>query len=80
MKASFNYEWWTVSIKDQSGTNEWEFKGKSKEHVVRQIEKEIADTNSEKNRAKDYWHRKPAIIEVYWDTLKLDRIGYQRLS
>ena len=78
--ASFNYEWWTVSIKDQSGTNTWEFKGKSKEHIVRRIEKEIADTNSEKNLAKDCWHRKPAIIEVYWDTLKLDRIGYQRLS
>ena len=76
----FNYEWWTIKITDQSGTNTWEFKGKSKDHVIRQIRKEYNDTNSAENAARDYWHRKPRILSIDWDSLTLDRIGYQRLS
>lgn len=76
--ASFHYEWWTVDIKTETGTVTWEFKGKSKDHVVRQIKSEIKDSNSEKNQARIVWERKQKIIEVYWDTLKLDRTGYQR--
>lgn len=75
---SFQYEWWTVEIKYQSGTYVIEFKGKSKENVIKQIEKEVKESNSQKNLEKDFWHRKQRILEVYWDTLQLDRKGYQR--
>ena len=80
MAASFNYEWWTVEITDEAGTLTWEFKGKNREGVVRQVEKAVKDSNSEENQRKDVWHRKPRIIGVNWETLKLDRTGYQRLS
>lgn len=62
----FNYEWWTVTIKCRTGVLTWEFKGKNKESVIRQIKK-IAKSDD-------------SILEIYWDTLLLDRIGYQRLS
>ena len=78
--ANFHYEWWTVKIKSEAGTYMWEFKAKSKEHAMKQIKKEVEITNSEKNQSKDFWHRKARIINVYWETLSLDRIGYQRLS
>lgn len=77
--SKFNYEWWTVRILDTSGWNTWEFKGKSKENVVRQINKEVAYTNSKENANRPFWERKARIIKVDWDSLTLDRIGYQRL-
>lgn len=72
--TSFHYEWWTVKILYTCGTLTCEFKAKNKDNAIRQIKKEVKDTNSGK---KGFC---PHIIEVYWDTLKLDRIGYQRLS
>lgn len=78
--AAFHYEYWTVQIKQPTGTYILEIKGKSKENVIKQINKEVAEANSEENQKRDYWHRKQKILEVYWDTLTLDRIGYQRLS
>lgn len=78
--AAYHYEWWTVDIRDEAGRNTWEFKGKSRDHVVKQIDREVAYTNSDANAAKDYWHRKPRILEVYWETLRHDRTGYQRIS
>lgn len=76
--AQFQYEWWTVEITDESGTNVWEFQGKSKESVIRQIEKEVRDSNSEENGKKSFWNRKPRILNVNWDSMKLDRKGYRR--
>lgn len=78
--SSFNYEWWTVKIQDEAGTLTWEFKGRSKENVIKQIQKEVKDSNSEANAMRDVFHRKAKIIKVFWETLKLDRIGYQRES
>jgi len=78
--AQYHYEWWTVDIRDEAGTCTWEFKGRNRETIVRQINKEVADTNSDKNAARSVWERKPRILEVNWNTLKLDRVGYQRLS
>lgn len=74
----FQYEWYTIKIKDQSGTLNYEFKGKSKESVIKQIKKMVEYTNSEENAKLDIWHRQPKILEVYWETLTLDRKGYQR--
>ena len=64
MASGFNYEWWTVRVKERTGILTWEFKGKNKDHIIKQIQKEM---------------KKGDILEVYWDTLTLDRIGYQRL-
>lgn len=72
--ANFHYEWWTVSIKSTTGVETWEFKGKNKENVIRQIKKEVEAVNGGKRGFV------PQIVEVYWNTLKLDRIGFQRLS
>ena len=72
--VNFHYEWWTVSIKATTGIDTWEFKGKNKENIIRQIKKEVEAINSGKRGFV------PQIIEVYWDTLKFDRIGFQRLS
>ena len=74
----FHYEWWTVQIEDESGTFTWEFKGSSKDHVIKQINKKVTDSNSERNQQLDIWHRKPKVLKIYWETLKLDRIGHQR--
>lgn len=78
--SEFNYQWWTVEAKLHAGVVTLEIKAKSKEHAIRQIEREVKQSNSEKNLSKSYFERKQPIIEVYWDTLTLDRIGYQRLS
>ena len=64
--ANFNYEWWTVSVKCLTGTYPYEFKAKNKQNVIRQIKK---------LEKEDF-----SIVEIFWDTLKLDRVGYQRLS
>lgn len=77
--SSFQYEWWTVRIQEPTGQYLMEFKGKNKETVIRQINKYVAETNSQKNLAKPWWERKSPIQEVFWDTLKLDHVGYQRL-
>jgi len=72
--VNFHYEWWAVSIKATTGVDTWEFKGKTKENIIRQIKKEVKAINSGKRGFV------PQIVEVYWDTLTLDRIGFQRLS
>lgn len=78
--SNFHYEWWTVRILDTTGWCTWEFKGKNRENVVRQINAEVSDTNSKENTTRPFWKRKPKIIKVDWDSLTLDRVGYQRLS
>ena len=75
--ASFNYEWWNVKIRFTNGTFTYEVKAKSKEHAIRQIEKDFKFTNSEKNLSKPFWERQAPMVEVFWDTLELDRVGYQ---
>lgn len=78
--AKFNYEWWTVEVRFDCGTIVCEYKGKNKENVIRQIKKDFKDTNSQENLNAPWWKRRNQMVEVYWETLELDRIGYQRLS
>ena len=80
MAAKWHYEWWTIDIRYDAGVMTTEFKGKSKENVIRAIKKMVKDSNSEENLNAPWWYRQNRVIEVYWDTLKLDRVGYQRLS
>lgn len=78
--SSFNYEWWTVRATLATGPITLEFKAKNKDHAVKQILKEYRDSNSAKNLEADFWHRKDRIVDIHWDTLTLDRVGYQRMS
>ena len=79
MNRSFQYEWWTVQMTVEGhGVMTAEYKGKSREHVIKQIEKEIVFTNSEKNLSAPWWERQNRILDVFWNTLTLDRIGYKR--
>lgn len=80
MKGSFQYEWWTVDIRLGVGRITAEFKARDKEHVIKQIEREVKKTNSPENLAKPWYDRtwRQPIKEVYWETLKLDRVGYER--
>ena len=80
MNGSFQYEWWTVDILLGVGQVTAEFKARSKEHVIKQIKREVEKTNSPENLAKPWYDRtwRQPIKEVYWETLTLDRVGYQR--
>lgn len=62
--ANFQYEWWVVDIRYRAGICSVEFKGKDRDSVIRQIKKEEASDD--------------LIVEVLWDTLQMDRKGYQR--
>lgn len=77
--AQFHYEWYTVDVLTTAGKIGFEIKARSKENAIKQIEKEVAYTNSEKNLSQPWFKLKAPIMEVYWDTLTLDRIGYERL-
>ena len=78
MKGSFQYEWWTIQMTVEGhGVMTSEYKGKSREHVIKQIEKDVAFTNSERNLTAEWWKRQNRILDVFWNTLTLDRVGYQ---
>lgn len=76
---SFQFQWWDVDIQYSSGKLTTEFKAKSRDHAIKQIQKMVKEYNSEENQKRPVWFRRPRVIEVYWDTLCLDRVGYQRL-
>lgn len=78
--SNFRYEWWTVRVHEPTGWCTWELKGKSRDHVIRQITKCVKEGNSDKNKLRPFYERQPTILEVDWESLTLDRIGYQRLS
>lgn len=72
--GKFEYEWWHVDIKVATGKYTYEFKAKSKDGAVKQIKKYEKEHNDEVRRVRPDFK-----TEVFWDTLHLDRKGYQRL-
>lgn len=76
----FRYEWWTVVIKQSVGTSTFEVKAKNRDNAIKQIQSYQIESYSAKNMSKPVWERTPTVQEIYWDTLKLDRVGYQRIS
>jgi len=76
--GKFQYEYWIIKVKETVGVINYEIKARSKDNAIKQIKKEIAFRQSEKNLTADIWHRQPQIIEIYWDTLTLDRTGRDR--
>lgn len=77
--AQFHYEWWTVEIHESTGWITLEIKAKNKEGAIRQIERLVAKSNSPENLAKPWYKQITPISEVRWESLHLDRTGYQRL-
>lgn len=80
--STFQFEWWTVEVREATGKITWEVKSKSKDGAIKQIKK-WAD---EHTRDVQTGHiggftvapRPDFETEVFWETLTLDRKGYQR--
>lgn len=72
--GSFQYEWWTVVMIQATGRYTVEVKAKSRAGAIKQIEK-MAKEHDDFVRVV----RPDFSTEVLWDTLTLDRKGYQRL-
>lgn len=72
--AQFQYQWWTVEAREATGRIVWEIKAKSKDGAVKQIKKIAAQHDAFIQKARPDFK-----TEVFWDTLTLDRTGYQRL-
>ncbi len=79
--ANFHYEWYTIEIKEPAGWVVIEIKAKDKAGAVKQLERMREKSNSPENKARTPLDPKwiAPVLEVKWETLKLDRIGYQRL-
>lgn len=71
--GKFQYEWWTVDIKEATGRIRLEVKAKNRENAIKQIKK-YADEHTKRVQSV----RPNFEAEVFWDTLALDHKGYQR--
>ena len=79
--SEFNYEFYTIEVLEATGRCTWEIKAKNAENAAKQIRKAVERTNKTAHDKSLPWlERGVEVLEVYWDTMKLDRIGYQRLS
>ena len=72
--GNFQYEWWAVEVKEATGKCILEVKARSKDNAIKQINKYATDHDKEVQP-----HRPNFKTEVLWETLELDRVGYQRL-
>jgi hypothetical protein len=72
--STFQFEWWTVEVRECTGRITWEVKAKNKENAIKQIQKMAKDHNKEIQRMRPDFE-----TEIFWNTLTLDRKGYQRL-
>ena len=68
-RGGYHYQNWLIKITTESGTDVWEFKAKSKEHVIRQIKREQRFRDSEKNLNQPWFYRQPRILSINWDSL-----------
>lgn len=71
--GQFQFEWWTVEVNAPAGRETWEVKAKNKDNAVKQIKKWAKEEN------EFFFPRCGKTVEVLWDTMTLDRKGYQRL-
>ena len=71
--GNFQYQWWTIDVREATGRIGWEIKAKNKENAIKEINKRVSKYN-------EFIHkRRPDFnAEIYWDTLTLDRQGFQR--
>lgn len=79
--TNYHYGWWTVDVVETTGRITWEIKGKTKESVIRQIKAQVRKQNKKaEDETLHVLFRPGKVLEVLWDTLELDRVGYQRIS
>ena len=79
--TNYHYEWWTVDVVETSGRYTWEIKGKTKDSVIRQIKAQVKKQNRKADDETLHVLFRPGkVLEVLWDTLELDRVGYQRIG
>lgn len=72
--GNFQYEWWNVNLREATGLIILEVKAKNKDGAIKQIKRYAKKHDEEVQAVRPDFH-----TEIYWDTLKLDRTGYQRL-
>lgn len=71
--GKFQYEWWTVDVREATGIYTWEVKARSRDNAIKQVEK-MADTYNKEIQVA----RPDFAAEIFWKTLTLDRTGFQR--
>ena len=69
----FEYEWWTVEVNEATGRYTWEVKAKNRIGAEKQITRMATNHDNEVQKVRPDFK-----TVVYWDTMKLDRKGYQR--
>ncbi len=72
--SAFQFQWWTVEVREATGKMGWEVKAKTKENAIKAIKKRAKEHDEFVQK-----HRPDFQTEIYWDTLTLDRDGYQRM-
>lgn len=76
-----HYTWYTIDVIEQTGLVRWEVKALNEDHAIRQIKDRVREQNLRaENTYLPVLIRGGRVLEVLWDTLQVDRIGYQRLS
>ena len=71
--GQFQYEWWTVKAKEATGLATWEVKAKNRSGAEKQIVKMAKEHDDFVQKVRPDFN-----TEVFWDTMNLDRKGYQR--
>lgn len=73
MGQLFEYEWWTVDVREATGRITYEVKAKNRKNAEKQVI-QMASRHDEFIQKV----RPDFKTEIYWETMKLDRTGYQR--
>ena len=77
--VKFNYEYYTVDVIYTVGKMTTEFKGRDRDHVIKQIKSWMVRKNKQHTDTSiPWWKRGEGVKEIIWETLKLDRTGHQR--
>ena len=71
--GQFQFEWWDVEIKEATGQITLEVKARNKDGAIKQIKKIAEKHDKDVQAVRPDFH-----TEILWDTLTLDRKGYQR--
>lgn len=76
--GSFQYEWWLVDVIINGTRMALEVKARNKENAIKQIEK-MANPEKAKDFFEEITAKQLTEGKIFWETLRLDRKGYQRL-
>jgi hypothetical protein len=71
--GQFQFEWWNIDIREATGRITLEIKAKNKDGAIKQIKRYAKKHDEEVQVVRPDFH-----TEIYWDTLTLNRKGYQR--